>query len=175
MDTRLTYGVFRTTWGWVGALASPEGLRRLTLPGPSAPEALRDLGPGARSAAYAPESFQTLADRLNAYFAGSPALFEDRLDLDQGTEFERSVWEAAGRIPFGETRAYGWVAERIGRSRACRAVGRALGRNPLPLIIPCHRVVGSDGSLCGYGGGLPLKKRLLDLEARGRAPSGKQF
>jgi O-6-methylguanine DNA methyltransferase len=78
--------------------------------------------------------------------------------------FQRAVLTAIQKIPFGETRSYGWVARAIGKPRASRAVGQALGANPIPIIIPCHRIIASDGSLGGYGGGLPLKRKLLTLE-----------
>jgi methylated-DNA-[protein]-cysteine S-methyltransferase len=87
----------------------------------------------------------------------------------RGTAFERRVWQALVEIPHGETRSYADIARTIGSPAACRAVGRANGRNPIAVVIPCHRVIGSDGSLTGYGGGLPLKRFLLDLEAGGRA------
>ncbi len=93
------------------------------------------------------------------------ASFPDELDLSTATPFQRQVWEKTRLIPYGETRSYSWVAEQIGKPGAARAVGQALGRNPLPIIIPCHRVVASDGKLCGFAGGLGMKRRLLSLEA----------
>ncbi|HEY0513475.1 MAG TPA: MGMT family protein, partial [Thermoanaerobaculia bacterium] len=83
-----------------------------------------------------------------------------------GTPFERSVWDELRRIPFGETRSYGEIAQAIGRPGAARAVGRANGANPIPIVVPCHRVIGSDGSLTGFGGGLEAKSRLLEIEGR---------
>jgi len=107
--------------------------------------------------------------QLDAYFAGD--LYEFELPLDvQGTEFQKRVWRQLRQIPYGETRSYGFVAGAIGAPKAVRAVGAANGRNPIPVVVPCHRVVGADGSLTGYGGGLPLKRFLLDLEARHRQP-----
>jgi methylated-DNA-[protein]-cysteine S-methyltransferase len=101
--------------------------------------------------------------QLQAYFAG------DRTDFDlplapRGTAFQLRVWEGLRTIPFGETISYAELARRIGDPRAVRAVGAANGRNPLPIILPCHRVIGADGSLTGYGGGLPRKRILLELE-----------
>jgi methylated-DNA-[protein]-cysteine S-methyltransferase len=90
----------------------------------------------------------------------------------RGTEFERRVWQALTEIPYGETRSYAEIAAAIGSPAACRAVGRANGRNPIAIVIPCHRVIGSDGSLTGYGGGLDLKRFLLDLEGARRAAPG---
>ena len=90
--------------------------------------------------------------------------FADRLDLSSATAFQRDVWEATLRIPFGETRSYSWVAAQIGKPQAARAVGQALGRNPLPVIIPCHRVIATDGSLAGFGSGIWRKEWLLNHE-----------
>ena len=103
--------------------------------------------------------------QLNAYLAGK--LKEFSLPLaPRGTDFQRKVWDALRRIPYGETASYKDIAEAVGKPRAFRAVGMANNRNPIPIIIPCHRVIGSDGSLVGYGGGLDMKRRLLDLERR---------
>ena len=105
------------------------------------------------------------AAQLSEYFAGRRVVFDLPL-APVGTEFQRSVWRALETIPFGETRSYGDIAAQIGNPKACRAVGMANNRNPIVIIIPCHRVIGRDGSLTGYGGGLDIKKFLLDLESR---------
>jgi methylated-DNA-[protein]-cysteine S-methyltransferase len=94
--------------------------------------------------------------------------FPDELDLPQATTFQRKVWEITRLIPYGETRSYSWVAEQLGKAGAVRAVGRALARNPLPIITPCHRVVEKDGTLGGYSGGVEIKEYLLQLEASAR-------
>lgn len=101
--------------------------------------------------------------QLRAYFAGSLRVFEIPLD-PQGTEFQLKVWRQLVTIPYGEIRSYSQVAEAVGAPRAVRAVGAANGANPIPIVAPCHRVIGSSGKLVGYGGGLPLKERLLALE-----------
>jgi methylated-DNA-[protein]-cysteine S-methyltransferase len=101
--------------------------------------------------------------QLEAYFAGELREFDLTLD-PRGTEFQRRVWSELERIPWGETISYGELARRIGRPDASRAVGAANGRNPIPIVIPCHRVIGADGSLTGYGGGLPIKRKLLSIE-----------
>jgi methylated-DNA-[protein]-cysteine S-methyltransferase len=103
------------------------------------------------------------ARQLREYFAGTRRRFTLPL-APRGTEFQRSVWSALATIPFGETRSYRDIAEQIGNPKAMRAVGAANGRNPLPIVVPCHRVVGADGSLTGFGGGLPAKLALLQLE-----------
>lgn len=105
------------------------------------------------------------ADQLLAYFAGDALVFDVPLDL-QGTPFQRSVWTALLAIPGGETRSYGEIAKALGTASAVRAVGGAVGRNPVSVIVPCHRVVGSDGSLTGYAGGVDRKRALLALERR---------
>jgi methylated-DNA-[protein]-cysteine S-methyltransferase len=104
-------------------------------------------------------------EQLRAYFAGELRDFDLSLDM-QGTEFQRRVWLELRNIPYGETRSYSFVANAIGAPKAVRAVGAANGRNPIPIVVPCHRVIGAGGALVGYGGGLPLKRFLLDLEAR---------
>jgi|SRR5579862_3362944 len=103
--------------------------------------------------------------QLRSYFAGELRDFDLVLDL-QGTDFQKRVWHELLHIPYGETRSYSYVANTIGAPKAVRAVGAANGSNPIPIVVPCHRVIGAGGSLTGYGGGLPLKRFLLDLEAR---------
>ena len=103
------------------------------------------------------------ARQLRAYFAGERHAFALPL-RPAGTEFEVEVWEELRRIPYGETLSYGELAGRVGNPGAARAVGRANACNPIPIIVPCHRVIGADGSLTGFGGGLDTKRRLLDLE-----------
>lgn len=100
---------------------------------------------------------------LRAYFGGELRQFSLAL-APAGTPFQLDVWRALAAIPYGETTSYGELARRIGRARAVRAVGAANGSNPLPIVVPCHRVIGSNGSLTGYGGGLPIKRALLALE-----------
>lgn len=90
--------------------------------------------------------------------------FSQKFAVRGGTDFEKAVWNALREIPYGETRTYKWLAEKIGKPSASRAVGRALSRNPIPIIIPCHRIIESDGSLGGYSGGIDIKRRLLDME-----------
>ena len=101
--------------------------------------------------------------QLAEYFAGRRERFALPLDI-RGTAFQQRVWQALTRIPFGQTRSYADIARDIGQHRAVRAVGAANGRNPLPIVVPCHRVIGSDGSLTGFAGGVELKRRLLRLE-----------
>lgn len=103
--------------------------------------------------------------QLNAYFAGRLRTFDLPL-APQGSAFQQQVWLELLRIPYGATTSYGDIARRLGEAGASRAVGAANGRNPLPIVVPCHRVVGADGSLTGFGGGLPVKRFLLELEQK---------
>ena len=117
------------------------------------------------------EPFATVAAQLTAYFAGDLTEFDVPLDL-HGTPFQRRVWTALQGIPYGETITYGELAAELGNPSASRAVGLANGRNPVSVIVPCHRVVGSTGSLTGYGGGLERKRYLLDFERKTRTGAG---
>lgn len=101
---------------------------------------------------------------LGEYFEDGRNDFTQKIDPADGTEFEKKVWFALQKIPFGETRTYKWLAERVGSPNAARAVGQALSKNPLPVILPCHRIIESDGSLGGYSGGIDIKRRLLEME-----------
>ncbi|WP_327185874.1 methylated-DNA--[protein]-cysteine S-methyltransferase [Streptomyces sp. NBC_01334] len=112
--------------------------------------------------------FGDAEEQLEAYFAGELKEFSLELRL-HGTPFQRSVWDGLRKIPYGETRTYGELAEALGNPTASRAVGLANGRNPIGIIVPCHRVIGAGGGLTGYGGGLDRKRRLLDFEG-GTAP-----
>lgn len=117
-----------------------------------------------------PGALRGVSEQLEAYFAGDLTDFDVPIELE-GTPFQRRVWEALLAIPYGETWSYGQLAEKVGNPRASRAVGLANGRNPIAVIVPCHRVIGADGGLTGYGGGLDRKVFLLEHERRvaGRA------
>lgn len=158
-----------TDWGWWGLVDGPRGLRRVVLPG-RPPERLREeleAGVGEPS-----PLLQELAERIRRYLRGEPVDFEGLpLELEGCSAFARRVWEATRRIPYGQTRSYAQLAREVGVPGAARAVGRALGANPLPLVIPCHRVVRSDGSPGGFSGGVGLKRRMLELEAQRRLRS----
>ena len=116
------------------------------------------------------KGFEQISEQLGEYFAGERTEFSVPL-APQGTEFQRRVWDALLTIPYGRTRSYGEIARQIGEPswEAARAVGAANGRNPIAIVVPCHRVIGADGSLVGYGGGLERKKFLLELENPARA------
>ncbi|MDP9164955.1 MAG: methylated-DNA--[protein]-cysteine S-methyltransferase [Actinomycetota bacterium] len=120
------------------------------------------------------ESFSAVVEQLEDYFAGR--LLDFDLDVEMiGTEFQRRVWQALLTIPYGETRSYGQIAQQIGSAGASRAVGLANGHNPVSIIVPCHRVIGANGSLTGYGGGLVRKKQLLEMEKNRVAPVATLF
>mgnify|MGYP001037530734 CR=1 FL=1 len=163
MTGKLAYITFSTNMGWVGILGSRKGLLSVTLPQSSEQEALELLG--LKNATRSSHRFEGLMERLKAYFSGHSIAFPDELDLSLATLFQREVWQVTKLIPYGETRSYRWLAEQIGKPKAVRAVGQALAKNRLPIIIPCHRVVKSDGELGGFSGGLGMKRRLLRLEA----------
>ena len=167
---RLAVAAFPTAWGWAAALASAKGLRRLSWPEADEDAAWTALGDWGQ-ASPDPGLGAALVERLNRYFAGEHLSWDLPID-PHGTPFQQDVWRETATIPRGQTRTYGEVARAIGRPASARAVGQALRANPLPLIIPCHRVVGSDGSLCGYGGpqGIPLKAQLLTLEGAVAGP-----
>jgi methylated-DNA-[protein]-cysteine S-methyltransferase len=118
---------------------------------------------------HEPEAFADLAGQLNEYFAGARRSFDVSLQM-RGTPFQRRVWDELREIPYGETISYGELARRIGSPSAFRAVGLANGCNPVGVIVPCHRVIGANGTLTGYGGGIERKRLLLDLETRVSAP-----
>jgi methylated-DNA-[protein]-cysteine S-methyltransferase len=110
------------------------------------------------------EAFAEVRAQLEEYFAGTRDTFDVKMHMD-GTAFQRTVWHELTQIPYGETISYGELAKRIGRPDRARAVGTANGQNPIAVIVPCHRVIGANGKLVGYGGGLDNKRRLLELES----------
>ena len=164
--------IFKTKWGWLGLAATSKGVAAVVLPKPSRRAVERDLtGRGGSRTAPTPRTperggnhIQAARTAIEAYLSGKARTFDLSLDLDGQTPFRKKVWQALQAIPYGRVRSYGWVARKIGKPGAARAVGAACGANPVPLLVPCHRVVAGDGSLGGFSGGLPNKKRLLKLE-----------
>ena len=155
---------FRTRIGWIGVAYNERGIVTLRLPRHSRAESLASLQHDFVHAQVVAKAPDKILREISEYAAGQRRTFDLKLDWSSLKPFQRAVLEAANKIPFGETRSYAWIAQQIGKPAACRAVGRALATNPIPIILPCHRVLASDGSLHGYGGGLPLKARLLKLE-----------
>lgn len=160
---------FETPFGSTFVAATPRGLVRLSWEvdeASAAAETLRSDFPlwGVKEA---PEPLSDVTDQIREYFAGGRRRFDLDTDFTGLTDFQQEVLDAARQIPFGETLSYGELARRIDRPRASRAVGGALGKNPVPIVVPCHRVVRSDGSVGGYTAGSGYKEQLLELEARG--------
>ena len=164
VNCELRYLVFQTSHGWMGCLSSAVGLLRTTLPQSSPQRAIEMLSSTIEQAAWAPDSFAEIIPMFTEYFDGKRKEIPCTLDFGHATLFQRQVYKIVRSIPYGETRSYSWVAKQIGRPAAVRAVGQALGRNPLPIVVPCHRVIASNGSLRGFGGGLEMKRNLLRLE-----------
>jgi len=154
--------VIPTPVGAMLLVGDTEWLRHLALPG-SFDEATLDSDRRGM-----PDAVDEAVIQLDAYFDHQLQTFSLPLQ-PVGTEFQRRVWFALGEIGYGETESYGQLAARVGNPKACRAVGLANGRNPVPVVLPCHRVIGSNGSLTGYGGGLELKRWLLEHEQSGLA------
>lgn len=155
--------VFDTTLGPMHLAASPKGLAGAWFAGQRHAPARLD-GPDAWPLAPEHPLLLQARDELQAYLQGRLKQFTVPLDLSQGTPFQQAVWQALLRIPCGQLQGYGALATQLGRPLAARAVGAAVGRNPVSVIVPCHRVVGADGSLTGYAGGLERKQALLGLE-----------
>jgi methylated-DNA-[protein]-cysteine S-methyltransferase len=152
------YTIFNSPIGDLLAVGDGESLSRLHMLGSRKRVALNPVWQ------RDDDALDDVRTQLDEYFAGGRREFDLQLDMI-GNPFELRVWDALCEIPYGETTSYGEIARRIGSPSAARAVGLANGRNPVALIVPCHRVIGADGSLTGYGGGLERKRLLLDLEA----------
>jgi methylated-DNA-[protein]-cysteine S-methyltransferase len=165
---KLKFNIIETEWGFAAAAVSRLGLRYLILPKPNKDQAFQELAEEARDVKLGPDPKDPLLKRLSAhlraYFQGRAEEWDFKLDYYTSTPFQRQVWSVARTIPFGRTETYGWVARMLGDPDARRAVGQALHVNPLPLVVPCHRVTAARGKLGGYSGGAELKSRLLQLE-----------
>lgn len=160
------HAVTRTDLGWVAVLQTEAGVRHITLPKVTPEEALAELGTEEGDLGEEnPQALAGLLERLRAFYAGQPVTFEGvPLDLRGRPPFARAVWEHLRLLPRGQVRTYGELARAVGRPRAARAVGQAMAANPVPPIVPCHRVIGRGGRLTGFGGGLELKARMLQME-----------
>jgi len=165
---KILYSIFKTKFGYMGIAANAYGLTTIILPQRDKEKVLslikeksckNDL---VRNEKY----FKGIKSSLINYFEGGKIVFNYSLDIRFATEFERKVWQATQAIPYGEVRSYQFIAERAGSPKAFRAVGQALKKNPLPIIIPCHRVIQSNGKLGGFLGGIELKKILLRIEEK---------
>jgi len=163
----IRFRTLSTALGWAGYVSGPRGLLRIYVGHACRRRLERLIRNDFSHAAAAGELLPDLADALARYFSGQAVSFDIRLDDSAGTPFERGVWRACRRIPYGRQRTSRQLAHSARHPRAYRAVGSAMSRNPWPIVVPCHRVVRSDGGLGGYSapGGLKLKRRLLDMEA----------
>jgi len=186
-NSKLEYDVFRVSLGWCAAARGRKGICGLVLPMSSRETAeveilrlagvprLADRGMPTRNQ----RALRPLAHAIARYFDGWTVknFGEFPLDLSSGTLFQQRVWQVIGRIPRGQVRTYRWIGVEIGRPKAVRAIGQAVGANPIPLLVPCHRVVGSDGSLVGFSaaGGIGLKMKMLDLEKVRMHRAGSQW
>ena len=164
--TVVNFGEVATRFGKIKVFTTERGLLKLALPNETRAHAeayvSRVLGP----VEFREENsgvMREVLDQLGAYFAGAARDFSLPLD-PRGTEFQRRVWDAVAKVPYGATCSYADIARAIGKPAAVRAVGAANGSNPLPIVVPCHRIIGADSSLTGYGGGLEMKQGLLALE-----------
>lgn len=152
--------IIKSPVGDLKLTASEQGIREILFLGENSGLELEKQSRNAAANAHIAQAKKELGE----FFKGTRTSFDVPLDIDAGTSFQQDVWQALQKIPYGETRSYKEVAEAVGRPKACRAVGSANRVNPIPLIIPCHRVVASGGKLGGFAGGLEMKEALLKLE-----------
>lgn len=158
--------IFRSAWGWMGIAESSKGIQAIVLPKRSRRTVESELmvqGDGPWQQDSSPR-LEAVRSQLLAYLAGRGNTFDVPLDLSLGTSFQRQVWRTLLRVPYGKLRSYQWIAARVGGPQYARAVGNAVGANPIPIVIPCHRIVAHDASLGGFSGGLSMKRKLLSLE-----------
>lgn len=161
-----TVMIFKSPWGWMGIAESSKGIQAIALPKRSKQEVESDLQTQSNGLVQQGKSarLEEARSQLLDYLAGTRNTFDVPLDLSQGTAFQRQVWRMLLRVPYGKLRSYQWIAARVGGPQYARAVGNAVGANPIPIVIPCHRIVAHDASLGGFSGGLPMKRKLLSLE-----------
>ena len=168
MESHKEYGIgveaCQLDWGWIGFAWSEQGLVGITLPQPTESEARQQLPQPRGDSPPSGLDVAAFTDKLRRYFAGEDVAFDEPLDSRMGTAFQKRVWRLTRAIPRGETRSYGELAREAGSPGAARAVGQAMARNPWPVVVPCHRVVGHAGGLTGFGGGLDMKERMLRME-----------
>jgi O-6-methylguanine DNA methyltransferase len=173
------FAVFRVKLGWMGLVGNEKGIQRIYLPGLKEDELRKRIRGEFPDSVEEENLFEEARREFVEYFEGRRNRFGIPLDLSGATPFQRKVYQVMSTIPFGETRTYRWLAQKVGNPRALRAVGGANARNRWPLALPCHRVVGSDGRLTGFSapGGLDLKTSLLRLEGisieKGKVPEKK--
>ncbi len=161
----LTFTLFDTRLGWMAVINSIDGLKGVILPQRSKDAVVTQV---TSYGCVVEEDGSVCSDdlpvRLRRFMEGEPVDFPDRLDMAEATSFRQRVWQVTRTIPYGDVKSYLWVANKLGLPKGARAVGQALGKNPFPIVVPCHRVIASDGGLGGFSGGLKIKQFLLDLE-----------
>jgi O-6-methylguanine DNA methyltransferase len=158
--------IFKSSWGWMGISETSKGIDTIVLPKGSKraiESALRSVT-GERFEEGVSDRLEEARRQVLDYLDGKREAFNMPLDLARGTPFQRRVWQVLQRVPYGKLRSYQWIASRVGGRHYARAVGSAVGANPLPVLIPCHRIVAQDASLGGFSCGLPMKRKLLTLE-----------
>ena len=167
-EDTIAWATMKSRVGTIRVAATPRGVCKIALGKETAEDFFGWLERHVGHAPSKPKRNGIVAlvlDQIAEYLDGRRRDFDLPLDL-RGTEFQRRMWAAVAGIPYGETRTYAEIALAIGQPKTVRAVGAANGANPLPLVVPCHRVIGSDGNLTGYGGGLDVKRKLLEMESR---------
>lgn len=157
------YTIFNTSFGWCGIVFGEGGIRKLYLPGNKKEKLKKNILNGYRNAVESLSGIKEVINSICNYFDGNNVQFSNFLDMDSMTDFQKKVYKETMKIPFGRVKTYRWLAGKVGIPEGARAVGNALGRNPVPLIIPCHRIVRIDGNLGGFSapGGILLKKKML--------------
>jgi len=175
MDAVLSYSTIPTDWGFAAIIWSERGLCGVVLPERTEDAVRRRVRRQWPDAVGEPSVAPSLRRRLREYFAGKPVAFDCPIDLRALTPFQRQVLRTCRRIGYGQVTTYGNLARTIGRPRAARAIGGALARNPVPLVVPCHRVIAGSGGLCGFSapGGLDMKRRMLEHEATAARTKGR--
>ncbi len=173
MSSKLRFHVFETNLGWVGVTFTDAGLHSIALPRACEDEAMREVMMEGGSEPASEKEARSVEVAVERMIAGQPAGDGLLIDWSGITSFRRAVLEECMRIPAGQTLSYGELGARVGHPRSARAVGRVMATNPWPLLVPCHRVVGSTGHLHGYGGGLPMKEHLLRAEGASFPPAAR--
>ena len=163
----IIHTTFKTSLGWCGLIKGKKGLKRIFLPEKSRKAVLAKIKAFCPLSALSKDGFEKEIKGISAYFRGENKKFSFFLDFSGSTNFQRMVWSETVKIPYAQNRTYQFIAEKIGKKDSARAVGNALGKNPFPLVIPCHRVLRADGKMGGFtaAGGIGLKEKLLKLES----------
>jgi methylated-DNA-[protein]-cysteine S-methyltransferase len=162
----IIHTTFITSFGWCGLIKGKKGLKRIFLPEKNKKELISKIKFFCPLSVFSKDGFEKEIKDIIAYFSGENKKFSFILDFSGSTNFQRMVWSETAKIPYAQNRTYQFIAEKIGKKNSARAVGNALGKNPFPVVVPCHRVVRSDGTMGGFTatGGIKLKQEMLKLE-----------